>query len=424
MYEIINYSIINKNNKHLSNIAIANDIPYICCNDKLYKIDILTGIKNRIILDRSLCNIRKLFSYNNKIYFEYGSYNINYFNFNTNTVEVFKHFNYHDYDEITDWCMNDKYIYIIGLYNDESYVIIYENDKIIYRISLELMGKYCINYLDTIIVICYDTLFILKNNELVHLSIIPFTINDSDCEDDDIIEGVAIDDNDNLYINCKNKSIFIYNIKSKKWSLIFETDKYMILGLYYHNNKLYLNSLNIGGSDVINLSGVIVLENKMDYLKLLYNNDSTKDLTILLNDNKTIMIHKLILQTKDTCFKKMLIKNNDENIIKIDSNYDIFSQIIEYIYLGKLTLTLDNLENIYIIADKYLIDDLIYYCEIYLNNTLDRENCIELLEKFKNTNNLYKIILRFIVYNLKKINKDYFLKIDSDHIQNIFFEIL
>jgi speckle-type POZ protein len=95
--------------------------------------------------------------------------------------------------------------------------------------------------------------------------------------------------------------------------------------------------------------------------------------------------HKNILSARSQYFAAMFkhpMKENSTNQVKIeDIDPEVFDQLLRFIYTGRVPL--DKLETmaaeLFIAADKYLLDELKMKCENYLLSQMSPDNCVILL---------------------------------------------
>jgi speckle-type POZ protein len=95
--------------------------------------------------------------------------------------------------------------------------------------------------------------------------------------------------------------------------------------------------------------------------------------------------HKSILAARSQYFAAMFqhpMKENSTNQVKIeDIDPEVFDQLLRFIYTGRVPL--DKLEtmaaDLFIAADKYLMDELKMKCENYLLSQMSPDNCVILL---------------------------------------------
>jgi speckle-type POZ protein len=100
---------------------------------------------------------------------------------------------------------------------------------------------------------------------------------------------------------------------------------------------------------------------------------------------RIFLAHKVILTTRSQYFAAMFkhpTKENSTNQVKIeDIEPEVFDQLLRFIYTGRVPL--DKLQTmaaeLFIAADKYLMDELKMKCENYLLNQMSPDNCVILL---------------------------------------------
>lgn len=114
----------------------------------------------------------------------------------------------------------------------------------------------------------------------------------------------------------------------------------------------------------------------------LLNDEKFSDIKFIV-DGRTINAHKNILSVQSAYFLAMFendMKENQENSVRItDVSYEVMQEILRFIYCGKVnnmeTLKLD----LFVAADKYMIEGLKILCEEALILDLNIENVVDTL---------------------------------------------
>ena len=95
--------------------------------------------------------------------------------------------------------------------------------------------------------------------------------------------------------------------------------------------------------------------------------------------------HKVILAARSEAFAAMFqhpMKEQSTNLVKIeDIEPEVFQELLRFIYTGRVsTATMESMAaNLFIAADKYLLDELKTECENHLLHHLSPDNCVVLL---------------------------------------------
>ena len=119
-------------------------------------------------------------------------------------------------------------------------------------------------------------------------------------------------------------------------------------------------------------------------LEGLYDTMEWSDVIININGRK-FPAHKYILITRIKPFAAMFKHSTKENLtyqITIeDVEADVFQELLRFVYTARLSsATMDSIGvGLFIVADKYLLDDLKVQCENYLLRQLSPLNCLEIL---------------------------------------------
>ncbi|XP_051173141.1 speckle-type POZ protein-like [Leptopilina boulardi] len=101
-------------------------------------------------------------------------------------------------------------------------------------------------------------------------------------------------------------------------------------------------------------------------------------------ENKEFPAHKIILAAASPVFEKMFthqMKENITNNVQIeDTDPDVFKEMLNYIYMGKVENLNSMAFDLYELANKYEITKLQIICEESLENCLDVDNVTFILE--------------------------------------------
>ncbi|XP_053693058.1 BTB/POZ domain-containing protein 1-like isoform X1 [Sabethes cyaneus] len=129
----------------------------------------------------------------------------------------------------------------------------------------------------------------------------------------------------------------------------------------------------------------------------LINNQFQSDVTFLVGEKrKPIYAHKLLLIIASEYFNAMFngnFKESSSNEIELlDMEADIFLEILRFIYCGKVRMTVENVLEIYVHAQKYMLNEL-------------RRRAVCFLEKHINACNALKIFAQNRQYEFSFINE-------------------
>lgn len=100
---------------------------------------------------------------------------------------------------------------------------------------------------------------------------------------------------------------------------------------------------------------------------------------VTTNSSKQYAAHKTVLSTMSPVFATDFEKTRDESpcVIKIqDVCYEPFVQFIHSFYTDKLTLSMDNVNDMWYLAAKYNVTKLIVRCEAFITCRLCAENAL------------------------------------------------
>eukprot|EP00761_Pharyngomonas_kirbyi_P008549 gb/GECH01008561.1/.p1 GENE.gb/GECH01008561.1/~~gb/GECH01008561.1/.p1 ORF type:complete len:671 (+),score=138.00 gb/GECH01008561.1/:1-2013(+) len=112
------------------------------------------------------------------------------------------------------------------------------------------------------------------------------------------------------------------------------------------------------------------------------NNPDFSDVTLVVQGKK-IFAHKAILAWRSRHFRALFLggmKESTQSEIEIPSiSYSVFLSLLEYMYTGTTSIKPENLCELYIAADQYLLTSLADYLEQELIKHVSSENCVSLL---------------------------------------------
>ncbi|XP_039262137.2 kelch-like protein 12 [Styela clava] len=131
-------------------------------------------------------------------------------------------------------------------------------------------------------------------------------------------------------------------------------------------------------------------------------------------------VHRNILAAASPYFDGMLsndTKEKQNGYMEVnDLDLDVVKQCVDFIYTGKVVLTMDKIENLIFAADLWKLCDLVDTCSEYLLDNLSVENCIQFanLTQAYNQKDSKQDISDFIIRNFKSvIERDEFLTINK-----------
>ena len=152
----------------------------------------------------------------------------------------------------------------------------------------------------------------------------------------------------------------------------------------------------------IYIEGIIKSNDLFKFNKI---NDKLSDIKFKFSNNKIICAHKIILTSNSDYFKALLIGNFNESNKKIlyinYCKYNIFLDILKYIYNGKININNNNYLDLLDLSCLYLLDKLKCKIITYLKNNISFNNIFDILiicNKY-DLDNLIHICLKFIIFN-------------------------
>ena len=159
----------------------------------------------------------------------------------------------------------------------------------------------------------------------------------------------------------------------------------------------------------------------------LYAEKLLSDVSLRIGD-RVFPAHRLILCASSDVFEVMLLNPNwtEFNVeeIVLQENADcgrVFGDFLAYLYTGKITLKIESVLPILMLADKYNVRDLVMLCVKYMNqHVLAASNLGKLVTWLQYTSNcghhdLASICFNFIAWNFHSfMKKPEFLLCDKD----------
>ena len=130
----------------------------------------------------------------------------------------------------------------------------------------------------------------------------------------------------------------------------------------------------------------------LDRKRNLVNNEFQSDVTFVVGEQKTkIHAHKLLLMLHSEYFYAMFNGNfketNEKEVDAMDIEPEIFLEILKFIYCGEVDLAPDNILDIYIHSEKFMIPELHSLTTEYLHEKLNYENVLRVFS----TNRSYEL---------------------------------
>ncbi|XP_055306655.1 BTB/POZ domain-containing protein 6-B-like [Sitodiplosis mosellana] len=117
----------------------------------------------------------------------------------------------------------------------------------------------------------------------------------------------------------------------------------------------------------------------LEACQTLYLNEEFADVRFVFNvDDKSVKVpaNKVILSVLSPVFKAMFfgsLKEGNEVPIE-DADPDAFEEFLQLFYLGEVTLTMENIETVVRLADKYDVLEHVNACAVLLKSQLTLDN--------------------------------------------------
>ena len=172
-----------------------------------------------------------------------------------------------------------------------------------------------------------------------------------------------------------NSNEFSFNWNKTNWSL-------------ESSDAIPESSLNVECSLVIQLTDDFIMTNQnldckslADDMQKLMLDSSSSDWTLIC-EGEEIFSHQIILGSRSLVFKKMLVEMAPKESCTyksqiVDIDLDTFKALISFIYTDAVNLENENIERLFVAADKYEMPKLHEKCELAIVEKLNVENSAE-----------------------------------------------
>lgn len=155
-------------------------------------------------------------------------------------------------------------------------------------------------------------------------------------------------------------------------------------------------------------AGIMREMNKCGYFERFLYQERFSDVKFIV-DGGCVYAHKMILSLESEVFADMFAHDKGGNLtskVEIEGiDYEIFMEMLRFIYTGKVNNMEGAAKKLYIAADKYAVGELRLACLNILSSSLCNENAVERL-KFSvsyHANTLRTKAIDFIVTHLKDV---------------------
>ena len=121
----------------------------------------------------------------------------------------------------------------------------------------------------------------------------------------------------------------------------------------------------------------------VDDIGAFFGNKNFSDIKLTVN-GKDFHAHKIMLAARSSVFAAMFEHEMTENInntVNItDISYNIFEEVLRYIYTGKISSLSDETAiELLVAADKYELNRLKIICEVFIGKNLTKDNVTDIL---------------------------------------------
>ncbi|KAF8789122.1 Kelch-like protein 10 like protein [Argiope bruennichi] len=133
------------------------------------------------------------------------------------------------------------------------------------------------------------------------------------------------------------------------------------------------------------------------------------DAVLKTEDGYCFKVHRVILSKNSIYFRALFLFGGSSRSAA-DFSLSWFSgrtvkQVLNYLYYGKIPLEIDNIVELLLAADYFLLDDLLRKCQVFAKENLSLKNCVKIFvaSHINNRLELYKASRRFIRFNFSKL---------------------
>ena len=197
-------------------------------------------------------------------------------------------------------------------------------------------------------------------------------------DDQNLIGFVSLNSNENVNLN-ELKEINFQQMKGKA-QIVTNGDEYLDGDEYSCDNGFFQIEFVVSDININSSNQNSILTSCRNCIKLHQDNEFA-DVTLNVN-GRELKAHKCMLAIRSPVFHRMFstdMLESKTNIVNIDDiSQDVFVQLLKYIYTGTADVSKYATE-LFLAAEKYLIDDLKEECKEIINNHISIDNCIKIL---------------------------------------------
>ncbi|XP_073457167.1 kelch repeat and BTB domain-containing protein 8-like [Aquarana catesbeiana] len=160
-------------------------------------------------------------------------------------------------------------------------------------------------------------------------------------------------------------------------------------------------------------------------LKDMYFSESLCDVTIQAEGDR-FLCHRVVLASVSPYFRALFMSPMKEaelgEVCLSDVPSSVLQLILHYIYTGEVDLTMDNVEELFIVSGRLQITAMQDSCSRYLAMRIDNENCLWIysLAHSHNQRILLEETMNHIVWNLNSLSKrEDFFHLEMEELVNI-----
>ncbi|KAM9312022.1 kelch repeat and BTB domain-containing protein 8-like [Gastrophryne carolinensis] len=163
----------------------------------------------------------------------------------------------------------------------------------------------------------------------------------------------------------------------------------------------------------------------MKGLKELYLTHTLCD-AVLVTETKRFPCHRVVLASVSPYFLAMftssMIETKHGEVSLLDVPTSAMQTIMHFIYTGEVALSLDNVEDLFIVSSRLQISTMVNLCSRFLTNEINSDNCFWIfsLALSHYHSELLEIALQYIGWNIRSLyKKDDFLHLEQAEVIRI-----
>ncbi|KAM5132588.1 kelch repeat and BTB domain-containing protein 8-like isoform 2-T2 [Mantella aurantiaca] len=169
----------------------------------------------------------------------------------------------------------------------------------------------------------------------------------------------------------------------------------------------------------------LVKDSIIEGLREMYFSETLCDVTIITADRR-FLCHRVVLASVSPYFKALFTCPMKESVLGevglLDIPSSVMQTILHYIYTGEAQVTLDNVEELFIVSNRLQVTAMMDLCSSYLKKRLKNGNCLWIyrIAHSHNHRSLLEAAMKHISWNLGFLSaKEDFFHLTMEELVNI-----